>query len=308
MTTVLEMNGLIKRFGDKTVVDGISLQIKRGECFGILGPNGAGKSTLMRMLYGLTEITEGEAYILGLNLKKSIKSVKAKIGVVPQDDGLDSEFTVMENLLLFSRLHGIESKIARYRAEELLHLMRLEDVKNNFVDTLSGGMKRRLVIARAMLNHPEIIFLDEPTSGLDPQARVWIWEFLRKIKAELGTIVLTTHYMEEAEKICDRIAIIDHGTVLAVGKPAELIKKEIGEEVIEFRTSLPDLPYYLARLKEKGLNYQVMGNTVSIHFQTKDNALQYLPLISKQEVRIRQPHLDDVFFKLAGHELREDLV
>lgn len=308
MNTVLEMKGLIKKYGDKVVVDGISLEVQKGECFGILGPNGAGKSSLMKMMYGSSLPTDGELYVLGMNSRQSLREIKARIGVVPQEDGLDQEFTALENLQIFARFHEIDSRIATQRATELLQLMKLEEYSHRYVNVMSGGMKRRLAIARSMMNHPDLIFLDEPTTGLDPQARYWIWEFLNRIKIEMGSLVMTTHYMEEAEKVCDRIAIIDRGQLLALGSPKELILQTIGTEVIEFDTEPKDLPYYLQRLKDNKLDYQVLGKTVGVHLHKEKNPEQegrkVLSLISSPRMTMRQPNLNDVFLKLAGHDLR----
>lgn len=311
MTTVLEMKGLIKKYGDKAAVNGISLEVKQGECFGILGPNAAGKSTLMKMMYGSAMPTEGELFVLGLNTKNSVREIKNRIGVIPQEDGLDVEFTALENLKIYARFHGIDSRIASQRAAELLQLMRLEEYADRFVQTLSGGMRRRLAIARGMINHPDLLFLDEPTTGLDPQARVWIWGFLKKIKADMGTVVLTTHYMEEAEQVCDRIAIIDHGKVLAMGSPKELILREIGTEVIQFEVEQKDIAYYLGRLAEHKFAYQVIGQTISVHLKElqtiEHQGRKVLQMISTSKMTLRQPNLNDVFLKLAGHDLRGDL-
>lgn len=310
MSTVLEMKGLIKKYGDKIVVNGISLEVKKGECFGILGPNGAGKSSIMKMMYGSATIDGGELFVLGLNAKSALREIKSRIGVVPQEDGLDIEFTAIENLKIFARYFGIDQRIAAERAVELLRLMRLEEQAGSHVQTLSGGMRRRLAIARGMINHPDLIFLDEPTTGLDPQARVWIWTFLNKIKAELGTLVMTTHYMEEAEKVCDRIAIMDQGKILALGAPKDLILKEIGTEVIEFDCDKQDLSYFIGRLREHKLDYQVLGRTVSVHLHKErvasQEGRQVLQIISSPRMTLRQPNLNDVFLKLAGHDLNED--
>jgi lipooligosaccharide transport system ATP-binding protein len=302
----LEIRDLSKSYGDVKVVDGISLQIQKGECFGILGPNGAGKSTLMKMMYGSVSPNGGDLFILGLNANGSLTEIKSRIGVVPQEDGLDVEFTARENLLVYSRFHGIDPKVAMERSEELLRLMRLEESAEKFVQNLSGGMRRRLAIARGLLNRPEVVFLDEPTTGLDPQARILIWTFLKKIKAELGTLVITTHYMEEAQEICDRIAIMDQGKILAMGKPKDLIAKYIGTEVVEFESNPRDLQYDLNRIKEKSLDYQVIGTTIRVHIKAPQLGRDVISLILSKEVTIRHPSLNDVFLKLAGHNLREN--
>lgn len=305
---VIEARGLTKVYGDKVVVNGVSLQIFKGECFGILGPNGAGKSTLMKMMYGTATPTEGELYILGLNSKNSLTEIKSRIGVIPQDDGLDVDFTPRENLEIYSRFHGIDPRVSEQRVDELLRLMRIDELAENHVSTLSGGMRRRLAIARGMVNRPEVLFLDEPTTGLDPQARIWIWGFLKKIKAEMGTLVLTTHYMEEAEQVCDRIAIIDQGVVLALGTPRELIEKHIGNEVVEFESNVRDLQYDVNRVKEKGLGYQVIGTMIQVHIKAPMTGREVLAMISSRQMTNRIPNLNDVFLKVAGHDLRGEVI
>ncbi|GIL17509.1 MAG: ABC transporter [Oligoflexia bacterium] len=308
MKTVVEAKGLVKQFADKLVVEGINLEIHRGECFGILGPNGAGKTTTMKMMYCSSLVSSGELYVLGLNVKKNHREIKARIGVIPQEDGLDVDFTAKENLLIYSSYYNIDKQVAARRVDELLRLVRLEEDKDKFIHELSGGMRRRLAIARGMINQPELLFLDEPTAGLDPQARVWIWEFLRKIKAEMGTLIITTHYMEEAEQLCDRIALMDHGKVLSVGTPKELIAKYIGKEVVEFECSQKDLNYYLNRLRELGYKYQVIGRMVNIYILPEQEGKKVFDLISSPRMTIRRPTLNDVFLSLAGQYLHEEFM
>lgn len=300
------MKDLVKKYGDKIVVNGISLEIYRGECFGLLGPNGAGKSTTMKMMYCSNLVTSGELYVLGLNVKQNFREIKSRIGVVPQEDGLDPDFTVLENLLVYASFHEVEKKMAMDRATTLLRLMKLDDHADRSVETLSGGMKRRLAIARGLINHPDLLFLDEPTTGLDPQARVWIWDFFKKLKSEKATIILTTHYMEEAENICDRIAIMDQGVILAIDTPANLISQHIGKEIVEFETNPVDLNYYLGRLRENKYEYQVIKNTVSVHVKQNQESRKVLDLVSSNKIQIRRSSLNDVFLKLAGHQLRDE--
>lgn len=217
--------GLTKRYGELTAVDGIDLRIERGECFGFLGPNGAGKSTTMRMIYGRAPLTAGSLHVLGLDVTKDIRAIKARIGVVPQEDNLDPDFTALQNLTVYANYFGLRGKEAVARAHELLAFARLSDKAQAQVDALSGGMKRRLVLARGLINSPELVVLDEPTTGLDPQARHLVWDQLRALKAQGVTLLLTTHYMDEAAKLCDRIAIIDHGRILALDTPAALVEQ-----------------------------------------------------------------------------------
>lgn len=302
----IEIKDLTKRYDDKVAVDGISLEIFKGECFGLLGPNGAGKSTTMKMMYCSALVSSGELYVLGLNVKKNFREIKSRIGVVPQEDGLDPDFTVLENLIVYARYHNMSRSDAEMKAQALLRMMRLEEYQDRSVDTLSGGMRRRLAIARGLINSPELIFLDEPTTGLDPQARIWIWDFFKQLKSEKTTLVLTTHYMEEAEQMCDRVAIIDEGKILTVGRPADLIKDLIGKEVVEFSTNPVDLNYYLGRLRAGGYTYQVIKDTVSVLVKENQEGRKVVDLIASDKIFIRKPTLNDVFLKLAGYQLRDE--
>ncbi|BDG59094.1 ABC transporter ATP-binding protein [Caldinitratiruptor microaerophilus] len=225
--------GLVKRYGATLAVAGIDLAIRTGECYGFLGPNGAGKSTTMRMIYGRTPITAGELTVLGLDARSQMRRIKARIGVVPQEDNLDPDFTVLENLVIYGRYFGLSAAVARNRALELLEFVALAGRANQRVDQLSGGMKRRLVIARALIARPELVILDEPTTGLDPQARHLLWDKLRELRAQGVTLLLTTHYMEEATQLCDRVAIIDHGRILAEGRPEDLVAAHPGAANLE---------------------------------------------------------------------------
>ncbi len=302
----IEIKDLTKKYDDKVAVDGIDLEIYKGECFGLLGPNGAGKTTAMKMMYCSALVTSGELYVLGLNVKKNFREIKSRIGVVPQEDGLDPDFTVLENLLVYASYHNINPAEADLRAQALLRLMKLEEYQDRSVETLSGGMKRRLAIARGLINSPEVIFLDEPTTGLDPQARIWIWDFFKHLKSEQSTLVLTTHYMEEAEQMCDRVAIIDGGKILTIGKPKDLIRDLIGKEVVEFDTNPVDLNYYLGRLRAEGFAYQVIKDTVSVLVKENQEGRRVVDLIASDKIFIRKPTLNDVFLKLAGHQLRDE--
>lgn len=303
---MVEAKGLVKRFSDHLVVNGVHLEVYQGECFGILGPQEAGKSTLMRMMYGSSTIEGGELFISGLNIRKNIREIKSRIGVLPQEDHFDGEFTVRENLRIYGSFFGIDRGVLTQRVEELLKLVRIEDVADQLVKYLNKTMRRRLGMARALINHPEILFLDEPSSGLDAQGRFWMWDFILKVKAEMGTVLLTTHYMEEAEQVCDRIAILDRGEILAMGEPKLLIRQNIGIQVVEFQVPRSDMQYYLSRLSSKHFQYQVDRNTVNVHLQSQNDVQTVLSLVQGIKVTIRQPTLSDVFLKLAGHQLREE--
>lgn len=306
LKTAIEMKELTKQYDDKVVVDGISLEIQKGECFGLLGPNGAGKSTTMKMMYCSALVTSGELYVLGLNVKKNFMEIKNRIGVVPQEDGLDPDFTVLENLIVYANYHNIPYSEAETRANALLRLMKLEEYVDREIETLSGGMRRRLAIARGLINQPELLFLDEPTVGLDPQARIWIWDFFKHMRDEKSTIVLTTHYMEEAEQICDRVAIMNDGKILTVGSPKALIVEHIGKEIVEFETNAIDLNYYLDRLQAAGYNFQVNKNVVQVMIRENQEGRSAMNLIASDKISLRKPTLNDVFLKLAGRELRDE--
>lgn len=301
---VAEGRNLVKRYGDKTVVNSIRFQIKRGECFGFLGPNGAGKTSTMKMMYCLSPVTSGELYVLGLDVTQRGQDIKKRIGVVPQEDGLDTDFTVLENLLIYASYHNIPAEVAEPRARELLRFMRIDEKSTSPVDQLSGGMKRRLAIARGMINGPEMLFLDEPTTGLDPQARLLIWDNLRALKAEGMSMILTTHYMEEAEKLCDRLVIMDNGSFLCEGRPSDLVAEHIGKEVVEFACDDKDKTYFINLVKGK-YDYQVIRNRFHLFIKENQNGKEAVASIHSNDVTIRKATLEDVFLKVAGHELKE---
>ena len=233
--SLIHARGLIKRFGDFTAVDGIDVDVRRGEAFGFLGPNGAGKSSTMRMIGRVSPPTDGVLRILGLDPRRDGPRIRGRLGVCPQLDNLDVELTVRENLTTYARFFGIPRKEARRRADELLDFVQLTERADSKVEPLSGGMKRRLTIARALVNEPEMVLLDEPTTGLDPQARHLVWERLFRLKQQGVTLVLTTHYMDEAEQLCDRLVVMDGGRIAAEGSPRELIERYSTLEVVEMR-------------------------------------------------------------------------
>ncbi|HWB37522.1 MAG TPA: ABC transporter ATP-binding protein, partial [Rugosimonospora sp.] len=232
---MIHARNLVKRFGDFTAVAGIDVDVSAGEAFGFLGPNGAGKSSTMRMIGCVSQPTSGELRILGMDPRRDGTSIRARLGVCPQQDSLDPELTVKENLVTYARYFGIPRRVAKVRADELLEFVQLTDRAGSKVEPLSGGMKRRLTIARALVNEPEIVLLDEPTTGLDPQARHLVWERLFRLKQQGVTLVLTTHYMDEAEQLCDRLVVMDGGKIVAEGSPRTLIEQYSTREVVELR-------------------------------------------------------------------------
>jgi len=301
---VAEGRSLVKRYGDKTVVNGIHFQIKRGECFGFLGPNGAGKTSTMKMMYCASPVSGGGLHVLGLDVTKRGQEIKKRIGIVPQEDGLDTDFTVLENLIIYASYHNIPRELAERRARELLRFMQIDEKSTSPVDELSGGMKRRLTIARGMINAPEMLFLDEPTTGLDPQARLLIWDNLRTLKKGGMSMVITTHYMEEAEQICDRLVIMDHGKIHCEGSPKDLIKEHIGHEVVEFTCEDADKNYLIDKVKAH-YDYQVIRNRFHLFIKEGQDGKQALSMIPSDDMTVRKATLEDVFLKVAGHELRE---
>jgi len=302
---IVEIKGLTKKFGDKTVVNNIDLEIRKGECFGLLGPNGAGKSTTLRMMYGLNSIQQGELFVLGMNAKTHSREVKARIGVVPQDDGLDTDFSVLDNLLVYASYFQINFSTALERARHLLRIMKLDDIWQSPVDQLSGGMRRRLTIARSMINQPDLLFLDEPTTGLDPQARAFIWDLLRKFKADEKTLILTTHYMEEAEQLCDRIGIMSQGSIIAIGTPSELILRHAGSQVLEIGLKPEDIPYFSRKLTQDQYEFLPLENKIILFLKDTNRPEKILNFIPSQEIIFRPASLNDVFLRLAGYDLKD---
>ena len=232
---IVEAKNLSKKYGNYVAVDGLSFSVLEGECFGLLGPNGAGKTTVVRTVHCFFPITAGELRVMGLDVKTDKKRIKADLGVVPQEENFDPDLTVLENLTVYARYFDIKKQTARKRADSLLRYLQLEEKQANRIDELSAGLKRRLLIVRALINEPKLLILDEPTIGLDPQVRHLIWEKLSQLKKQGVTQILTTHYMEEAAELCDRVAVMDKGKILKIDKPRSLIREEVGKEVVEIK-------------------------------------------------------------------------
>ncbi len=305
MNTAVVAKNLFKEFKSVPAVNDISFEIKKGECFGILGPNGAGKSTLMKMIYGHVIPTQGELFVLGLNAKTDISQIRSKIGVVPQDDGLDVDFNPIENLKIFASYHKIPSDIAEARALHFISEMKLTEHRYKHVENLSGGMKRRLALARGLMNHPELLVLDEPTTGLDPQARLWIWNYFENLKQQKKTMILTTHYMEEAEILCDRVAIIDQGRILECDSPKNLISKHIGLEVVEISVG-SESQYWKSQLNSMKIDFQDYDKKIFAFFPTALSRQQFISQIQNVYYLTRVANLNDVFLKLAGFQIRDN--
>ena len=299
---VVEAKDLRKNYKNFQAVKGISFQVYQKECFGLLGPNGAGKSTTIRMLNCVSPISGGSLTVLGHSVTGDIRQIKAQIGVVPQDDTLDVALTVMQNLLVYARSFNIDKKEATRRADEVLELFQLTEKRNNKTDEISGGMKRRLVIARALINQPKLIILDEPTTGLDPAARQVVWQQLRLLRERGVTILLTTHYMDEATQLCDRLVIINEGRIMAEGNPRELVQRLVGYEVIEMRLAEKDKLNLLPLIENRPILLEEAGDTLYL-FGQHNQAFQNLTLPEANYRLRREASLEDVFLRLTGRGL-----
>jgi lipooligosaccharide transport system ATP-binding protein len=300
----LRVSGLRKRYGDLEVVAGVDLELRPGECFGLLGPNGAGKTTTLRLCLGLIEPDGGDIEVLGLPVPAQAREARSRIGVVPQSDNLDPDFTVEENLLVYGRYFGLSEAAVRARIPALLEFAGLGARANSRIQTLSGGMKRRLTLARALVNDPDLIFLDEPTTGLDPQARHLIWERLRSLLNQGKTIFLTTHFMDEAERLAHRVAILDRGRIIALGAPRELVARHIEPQVVEV---FGDGAERWAAQHGEGLAKRCEKAGETVFCYAHDAVALVQDLEQREELRYvhRHANLEDVFLKLTGRELRD---
>ncbi len=302
MVSAVIAKDLHKYFKDQLAVKNISFSIEEGETFGFLGPNGAGKTTTMRMIQCVSPISRGKLEIMGMDTTKYHREIKSFMGVVPQENNLDGDFTVYENLLVYSRYFDIPRGEADKRIDELLDFVHLLEKRDVMTESLSGGMKRRLVLARALINRPRILILDEPTVGLDPQARHMIWEKLRSLKRQGVTIVITSHYLDEVEKLCDRLVVMDYGKILVQGTPGGVIERFIGSNIIEAEND----PAILECLKQKDASYEIMGDIVHIYAANTAEISEYLLMeCSFPKITARPATLEDVFLKLTGRRLRE---
>jgi lipooligosaccharide transport system ATP-binding protein len=304
MSAVLSARGLRKSYGDQVVVDGISLAINKGECFGLLGPNGAGKTTTLRLLLGLITPDAGELQLLDHAVPQQARAARLRVGVVPQLDNLDPDFTVAENLLVYGRYFGMSDAAIEARLPELLEFANLAHKRDAKVPTLSGGMKRRLTLARALVNDPDVIFLDEPTTGLDPQARHLIWQRLRELTARGKTLVLTTHFMDEAERLCHRLAVMDNGRIISTGSPRELIAQNIEPQVVEvFGEQAAEWAH--SHAAQHAQRFEVSGESAFCYVEDAQPLLLELQRHPELRYLHRPANLEDVFLKLTGREMRE---
>lgn len=305
MPNVVEARGLTKVYGDLVAVAGIDFEVAAGESFGLLGPNGAGKSTAMRMIGGTSTRTSGSLTVLGLDPEHNGPEVRAHLGVVPQQDNLDEELRVRDNLIMYGRYFGLPYKYLRPKAAELLEFAQLTEKAGARVDSLSGGMKRRLTIARALVNEPHMLLLDEPTTGLDPQARHILWDRLFRLKEQGVTLLVTTHFMDEAEQLCDRLIVIDKGTIMAEGSPAALIRQYSTREVLELRFGSDRNAAVLERIADIGERQEVLPDRILIYAESGEAALDQVTLRGLTPVTslVRRSSLEDVFLRLTGRSL-----
>jgi lipooligosaccharide transport system ATP-binding protein len=305
MTVAITARDLAKKFGDFTAVNGISFDIDEGECFGFLGPNGAGKTTTVKMIHCVSPVTSGSISVFGETARLENRTIRKFTGVIPQEINLDSGLTVRENLMVFAQFFDIPGHEAKKRVGELLDLVELESKKNSKIDELSTGMKRRLLIARALLNKPKLIIADEPTTGLDPQARHLIWQRLRLLKSQGTTLILTTQYMEEAQQLCDRLVIMYEGKILIQGSPRELVKNEIGQEVVEVRIAKEEDEKLIAKVSGSVCGHERAGDTLYFYCRDGHDIMKSFIDMNLPNVLNRPATLEDVFLKLTGRSLIE---
>jgi lipooligosaccharide transport system ATP-binding protein len=303
MEYLMKAEGVTKAFGDFVAVNDVSFHVRPQECFGILGPNGAGKTSIIRMTYGFSPLTQGSLTVFGLSIVKDWRKIKSRIGVCQQENNLDPDLTVQENLAVFARYFNLPKKEAHKQAEKLLAFMALEHRRNDKVTKLSGGMMRRLVLARSLVNDPDLLILDEPTTGLDPQSRHQVWEKLDELKSQGITILITTHYMDEASRLCDRLVIMDHGEILVEGAPSDLIRKHVGQEVIEVGVPSRELRTYLG---SQDMTYEDLGHRLIVYGDKGDELFHKITDdYCEESCVLRMASLEDVFLKLTGRGLRE---
>lgn len=305
MSNVIQARNLTKRYRDLLAVSSIDFDIRQGECFGFLGPNGAGKTTTIRMITCTSPVTDGDLLVDGKDVRSNQKAIKSVLGVVSQADSLDPGLNVIQNLLSYGRYFNLPSTVASQRAVEALDFFHLKDKANQSVDELSGGMRRRLLIARALLNEPRVLVLDEPTTGLDPQSRLLVWEKITDLKGRGITILLTTHYMEEASYLCDRLLVLDAGRILVEGSPDDLVKDHIGSLVTEIKVSQKEKGRIMATLTDLGIGLDDRGDSIVVYQKDGLGGLNDLGL-DENQLTSRPANLEDVFLRLTGRGLREE--
>ncbi len=302
---MVEARGLVKRFGDFVAVDGVDFTIRKGESFGFLGPNGAGKTSTMRMISCISPLSAGSLRVLGMDPVRDGPQIRSRMGVVPQEDSLDTELTVLDNLMIYGRYFDLPRKVIRERAMQLLDFAQLTERAGDRVDPLSGGMKRRLTIARALISNPDLLILDEPTTGLDPQARHLLWDRLYRLKQDGVTLVITTHYMDEAEQLCDRLVVMDKGGFAAEGSPRELIEKYATREVVELRFAPGQHEEVAPSLVDLAERQEILPDRILLYTDDGDAALAEVARMGHvaRSTLVRRSTLEDVFLRLTGRTL-----
>jgi len=301
--SIIEARQVVKRFGEFTAVNSVDLDVKHGEFFALLGPNGAGKTSTIRMIYGFSPLTDGQLEVFGYDIGRDWRKIRSRLGVCQQENTLDPDLTVVQNLLLYARYFEMDPDVAHERAEELLQFFALIPKRNAKVMELSGGLARRLQLARALMSKPELLILDEPTAGLDPQSRHQVWDRLLALKKKGLTMVLTTHYMDEAENLCDRLVILDRGRIIAEGRPHDLITEHAAESVIEIDGPSPELRGYVS---EQEVEYDDLGERLIIYTEPRGELESLIrDRFCVESCRFRAGNLEDVFLRLTGRELRE---
>jgi lipooligosaccharide transport system ATP-binding protein len=307
-TAAVIARGLRKSYAGRVALDGIDFEVRPGICFGFLGPNGAGKTTTMKMIYGLVAVEGGELRVLGLDARRQRREIKSRIGVVPQETNLDGDLTIRENLIFQGHYFGVDTRRARERADELLEFALLTDRADERVQALSGGMKRRLLVARALVNEPELIVLDEPTTGLDPQARLAVWRALDRLRRQGVTLLLTTHYMEEAARLCDRLLIMDDGRIVTEGEPRRLVDQHVGREILELELGDGcDGQALVESIDGRLSGHDLSDGRLTLFTEDAEELLHSLDHehFPTESAYVRRATLEDVFLRLTGRTLRE---
>jgi lipooligosaccharide transport system ATP-binding protein len=307
MAPLIHATGLTKRFGEFTAVDGIDFSVEQGESFGFLGPNGAGKTSTMRMIGAVSPITEGTLSVLGLDPMQQGPQLRSRLGVVPQEDNLDQELTVYDNLMMYGRYFDLSRAVIRERIDELLEFVQLTEKRNSKVDALSGGLKRRLTIARGLINEPDLLILDEPTTGLDPQARHVLWDRLYRLKQQGVTLIITTHYMDEAEQLCDRLVVMDKAKIVAEGSPRLLIEEYAPREVVEMRFPAGVLDDVADRIEDLAPRTEVLADRALLYTDDAEETIASITAsgLEPETILARRSSLEDVFLRLTGRSLIE---
>jgi lipooligosaccharide transport system ATP-binding protein len=305
MAPLIHATGLTKRFGEFTAVDGIDFSVDQGESFGFLGPNGAGKTSTMRMIGAVSPITDGKLSVLGLDPEHQGPQLRSRLGVIPQEDNLDQELTVYDNLMMYGRYFDLSRAVIRERIDELLEFVQLTEKRKSKVDSLSGGMKRRLTIARGLINEPDLLILDEPTTGLDPQARHVLWDRLYRLKQQGVTLIITTHYMDEAEQLCDRLVVMDKARIVAEGSPRSLIEQYAPREVVEVRFPAGVLDDISDRIEALAPRSEVLADRALLYTDDAEETIASVAAagLEPETILARRSSLEDVFLRLTGRSL-----